>query len=67
MHDNAMDVCCYVVSVNNDGSSNVLWYNLGYTGRPWLINGEVQTIWINGLWRDISAMIHRPRPWENAQ
>lgn len=64
MHENAMDVCFYVLEVRPNGQSLGMWYNLGYTGNPWPIDeAGIFEAWINGNWRDVTEKINQPRPW----
>lgn len=43
MHKNAMDVCIEV-TFKNAHRTYIRYWNLGYTGKPWLVDGEEYVI-----------------------
>jgi hypothetical protein len=67
MHEKAMDACVLVQSVHDNGTCTVEWYNLGYTGNPWPIMDEQQTIYMHpDVWHDITELVSTPRDqWNN--
>lgn len=65
MHENAMDVCVKVLSAEpGSNKCTVEWWNLGYTGNPWPLEGEgPPQINITSAWRNITELVNKPRPW----
>lgn len=61
MHCNAMDVCAEVLDVSDEGLSTVRWWNLGYSGSPWICADGYDRVYINGNWRDITTLLNIPR------
>jgi hypothetical protein len=58
MHKYGMDACLYVNHIkrlsNGEHVADVSWYNLGYSGFPWLVYEEVIFIKDASKWIDIS-------------
>lgn len=58
MHKYGMDICLYINHIKrlNTGEhvADVSWYNLGYSGFPWLIHNNIITIKNTQNWIDIS-------------
>lgn len=67
MHNKAMDVCVFVQSIADNSMANVKWYNIGYTGNPWLIMDEVECIYMHpDVWNDVTELLSTPRDqWTN--
>jgi hypothetical protein len=63
MHDKCMDVFIEVISVQYQDSVRahlkVLWWNLGWTGEPMIINTQPEVIEIKvkdyHFWRELSS------------
>lgn len=74
MHENAMDVCIEIIKVQYGDQKRtkfkVRWWNLGYTGNPWLIPYPDQFARPSVLelqnkdfskWHNITHKMHTPR------
>jgi hypothetical protein len=68
MHKNSMDVAIMVISSQNmEENVNIdgYWINLGYTGNPWVLDGNVKLTIpqdkFSSEWVDISDKYLNPR------
>lgn len=69
MHENGMDCCIEVIRVQYSDQKRIIvkarWWNLGYTGNPWLIDPRVETIKLNrqdlSKWHNITNKMTTPR------
>lgn len=69
MHENGMDVCIEVLKVQYRDSKRVIlkarWWNLGYTGNPWVIFPRPETLKLKpedlSKWHNITGKMLTPR------
>lgn len=69
MHENGMDCCIEVLRIQYSDQKRVKvkarWWNLGYTGNPWLIDPKIETIELKRAdlpkWHNITHKMHTPR------
>lgn len=62
MHDKSMDVCVQIVDSLGNGMYKVQWWNLGYVGTPWPIDGNYDEIYMHpDVWNDITENLQLPR------
>jgi hypothetical protein len=49
--------CFFVTSRNKDGSCNGHWVFMGDEKTPWAMSDDETTVFINGLWLDITSEV----------
>lgn len=65
MHPNCQDVCMQIVKADDTQIGllmvEVLWLNLGYTGKPWIVDSGEYYLSNANEWRDITSLMFNPR------
>lgn len=69
MHENGMDCCLEIMRIQYSDSKRVIikarWWNLGYSGNPWPIFPQFETVKIKAedrpKWKNITHLMNIPR------
>lgn len=69
MHENCLDACIEVLKMQYRDDKRIIlkarWWTLGYTGNPWVLNYNFQTIKIKlsdwNKWHNITPRLNIPR------
>lgn len=65
MHKKSMDVAVKVVADYGNLFYEVEWWTLGCEGKPWQAPTQNSVVYMHpDVWRDITELLHKPRPWD---